>query len=84
MLGNAMLVAEKFEQAYQQFNDIIEEKPIGYAAEAQWYAGLTLLKLSKPGEAMAHFQKITVDKYAEKKMKRNALKVVEQLNKIVE
>lgn len=83
MLGNALLITENFEQALEQFNIIIEAKPIGYANEAQWYAGLTLLQLNRPIEAKAYFQNISTDKYANKKMKNNAVEIIKQIDKIV-
>lgn len=84
LLGNALLINQKFEQALQQFTAIIEQKTIGYTSEAQWYAGLTLLNLNKLNEAKLYFKEITINKFAEKKIKNKALEILAHLDEVVE
>jgi len=82
MLGNALLITQKFEQALKQFIKIVQQKTIGYTTEAKWFAGLTLLNLDRLDEAKLYFKEITFDKYAEKKIKKKAIEILEQIEKV--
>lgn len=79
MIGNALLIMQQQEAALGHFKQLIEEKPIGYVSEAHWYAGLALLQLNRKDEAKEHFQKISADEYAGKKIKKKAHEILEQL-----
>lgn len=79
MLGNALFISQQYEAAYQQFEQLIQQKPIGYLTDAKWYAGLVLLQLNRTEEAIAHFKWIADDENSGKKMKRKTLEILTQL-----
>jgi len=84
MLGNALLIEHQYESAYSHFIQLIEENAIGYVSEAHWYAGLSLLQLNRIEEAKIHFQTISINEYAGKKLKNKALEILKKIVNIAQ
>jgi len=79
MLGNALLATDKPELAYQKFETIINEQPLGFVNDAHWYAGLAALFLNNTQQAMQHFQFVIDDEHAGKKLKTKATNLISHL-----
>jgi len=79
MAGIALLALRKPEMAYQEFETIIEEKPLGFLSDAHWYAGLAALCLNETLKSTEHFQFIIKDENSGKKLKTKATDVLSNL-----
>lgn len=72
MTGIALLALHKSEEAYKEFEKLINEKPLGFLSDAHWYASLAALCINKTQQSNEHLQFIIEDENSDKKLKTKA------------